>query len=409
MLRYSNNSRRNFDAWIYTINMSTPATLDFDALLAPISESAPSGVSLREHPDLSRTYYAVREARNLAMEAERALARLALMEQRDFDSDLSGQEEPRPVPNWAKVADMASDVLCHHSKDLWAMSWLIEAITRLEGIAGFRDGIQLCREMSQKFWETIYPRPDDEEGYGHTVAQLAGLDNTLSPALEAAPMLASDPRITWVNYQNALDLDQMEPERRAERLEAGGLSMSSFQHVIRQADQQELATTHADLTEAIAQLREFSSVMDELCGKDDSGYPLSPPTANLLRTLERQLQIFDSLTAGILGETEGTAASEVAEVVTGELTDTVRPTGGEANFMQRPVASREEALQHLLRVADYFRKAEPHSPVSYALEQAVRWGRMPLPDLLKDLVSDTSVLAEVFKRMGIATPEESSE
>jgi type VI secretion system protein ImpA len=77
--------------------------------------------------------------------------------------------------------------------------------------------------------------------------------------------------------------------------------------------------------------------------------------------------------------------------------------------MQRPVASRDEALQHLLRVADYFRKAEPHSPVSYALEQAVRWGRMPLPDLLKDLVSDESVLQEVFKRMGITRPDDSSE
>ncbi len=74
--------------------------------------------------------------------------------------------------------------------------------------------------------------------------------------------------------------------------------------------------------------------------------------------------------------------------------------------MQRPVASRDEALQHLLRVADFFRKSEPHSPVSYALEQAVRWGRMPLPDLLKDLVSDDTVLAQVFKRMGIVRPDE---
>jgi type VI secretion system ImpA family protein len=63
--------------------------------------------------------------------------------------------------------------------------------------------------------------------------------------------------------------------------------------------------------------------------------------------------------------------------------------------------SREEALNSLLKVAAFFRSTEPHSPLSYALEQAVRWGKMPLPDLLRDLVRDDEVLVEVYRRMGI--------
>jgi type VI secretion system protein ImpA len=54
-----------------------------------------------------------------------------------------------------------------------------------------------------------------------------------------------------------------------------------------------------------------------------------------------------------------------------------------------------------MKVAEFFRRTEPHSPVSYALEQAVRWGRMPLPDLIKDLVSDDTVRREFFRRTGI--------
>jgi type VI secretion system protein ImpA len=389
--------------------MSTEATLDFEALLAPISDEAPSGPSLREHPELSRTYYSVREARNMAMEAERALARLALMEQSDFDRELGGKEEARPVPNWGKAADMASDLLCQHSKDLWAVSWLIEAATRQAGVAGFRDGIKLCRLMSEKFWDTIHPRPDEEEGYAHTVAQLSGLDNTLSAPLEASPMLLSNDRISWTNYQYALDLDQMDPERRATRIDEGAVSSDEFNKAIRTADRNELLCTQADLSEAIGELKLFSETMDRLCGKDESGYPVGPPTSNLSQTLTRMLQNFNVVTAGLLSTEQAGSQPLAGQPQSGELTDTSGNHAPTGNLMQRPVASRDEALQHLLRVADYFRKAEPHSPVSYALEQAVRWGRMPLPDLLKDLVSDESVLHEVFKRMGISRPDDSSE
>lgn len=117
-------------------------------------------------------------------------------------------------------------------------------------------------------------------------------------------------------------------------------------------------------------------------------------------------QTFNTFTRGLLVEAVEGESTEGA--ITGELTEANSHQQASGNLMRRPVASHNEALQHLLRVADYFRKAEPHSPVSYASEQAVRWGRMPLPDLLKDLVSDQTVLGEVFKRMGIAQPEESS-
>ena len=40
---------------------------------------------------------------------------------------------------------------------------------------------------------------------------------------------------------------------------------------------------------------------------------------------------------------------------------------------------QEDAFRVLTSVADYFRRTEPHSPISFLLERAVRWGRLPLP------------------------------
>jgi type VI secretion system protein ImpA len=63
-------------------------------------------------------------------------------------------------------------------------------------------------------------------------------------------------------------------------------------------------------------------------------------------------------------------------------------------------------LRQLKQVAEFFRKTEPHSPLSYALEQTVRWGGMSLPELLKDFIDNNDVLNGVYRRMGIPIPEE---
>ncbi len=67
--------------------------------------------------------------------------------------------------------------------------------------------------------------------------------------------------------------------------------------------------------------------------------------------------------------------------------------------------TREDALDGLLRVAEFFKRTEPHSPVSYSLEQAVRWGRMNLPQLLSELIDNEDVRTEMFRRLGIPTSD----
>ncbi len=53
------------------------------------------------------------------------------------------------------------------------------------------------------------------------------------------------------------------------------------------------------------------------------------------------------------------------------------------------IASREDALRALGEIANFFRRTEPHSPLSYTLDEAVRRGRMTWPELLAEVVADT--------------------
>jgi type VI secretion system protein ImpA len=67
--------------------------------------------------------------------------------------------------------------------------------------------------------------------------------------------------------------------------------------------------------------------------------------------------------------------------------------------------TRETALRELDRIAEYFRRTEPHSPLAYTLDEAVRRGRMSLSELLAEVLPDAAVRNAMLVRLGIR-PEE---
>ena len=58
----------------------------------------------------------------------------------------------------------------------------------------------------------------------------------------------------------------------------------------------------------------------------------------------------------------------------------------------------------LSQVAEFFRKTEPHSPVSYLVQRAVKWGQMPLDVWLQDVIKDGGVLDGLRETLGLNTP-----
>jgi type VI secretion system protein ImpA len=62
-------------------------------------------------------------------------------------------------------------------------------------------------------------------------------------------------------------------------------------------------------------------------------------------------------------------------------------------------------LRELIRIADYFRRTEPQSPLAYTLDDAVRRGRMSWPELLAELVTDDSTRNAMLTSLGIRPPQ----
>jgi type VI secretion system protein ImpA len=69
------------------------------------------------------------------------------------------------------------------------------------------------------------------------------------------------------------------------------------------------------------------------------------------------------------------------------------------------ITNRQDALKRLADVSEYFKKNEPHSPVSYLVQRAVKWGNMPLENWLQDVIKDETVIFQIRQTLGFNTKD----
>ena len=70
---------------------------------------------------------------------------------------------------------------------------------------------------------------------------------------------------------------------------------------------------------------------------------------------------------------------------------------------QNHLANREQAMQVLQEIADYFKINEPHSPVSYMLQKTIQWSQLPLHEWLAQVIKDENPLEILHELLGVQT------
>jgi type VI secretion system protein ImpA len=381
--------------------MASPEVLDFEALLAPISDESPTGVWLKADPSLNTLYFQVKDAADAARSAERQIREAP----RDEEGKLDASIEP---PDWNAVLVAARKALAEKTKDLWIVAWLIEALCRKHGFAGLRDGFRLTRELCERYWGQLHPPADEddlEEGELTTVMQLAGLngieaEGTLIVPINSIPITDSNNYggLTSADYTQASELQQVtDPEVRQRRIEQGAVSMEMFDSAVHETSPDFFRNLFEDIDACLDEFATMSQVLDEKSG-EHNGYQLSPPTSSIRNVIEDTRERLKGMTRSIFGDGEVGGAESHAEAGAAGGGGPVAATGN--------VQTRDAALREILKIADFFEKTEPHSPMSYTLRQVVRWGRMSLPNLLAELLDDGTVRADLFRRTGIPEPSE---
>lgn len=83
------------------------------------------------------------------------------------------QAEP---PSWTEALDLAKDLL-GQSKDLRIAVGLTRCLIALYGLVGCEIGFKLLSDMLEKYWDHIYPVPEDEDDYIVRINALSPLND----------------------------------------------------------------------------------------------------------------------------------------------------------------------------------------------------------------------------------------
>lgn len=370
-----------------------PDGIDMDALLAPIEGDAAVGADLREDFGAQSPYYRLRDARAEARAAER---------QADADptADFAMPQQ------WRQVRDLALAALTGKSKDLEVAAWLTEAMVRIDGPRGLAAGAHLLSGLAGAFWDDgLFPLPD-EDGIPTRVAPVTGLNGEGGDGTLAQPLrkLALFPRpdgstMAFWQYQQSAALATMEAARAQQRIEAGAIPMDTVEKEARAAGSRHFGALRDNLRAALAEWTAMGEALDAKAGMD------GPPTRAVRELLEELLAV-----ATKYAPAEAAATAESGEAAPGATAGEAGLEGASGSGLPRgPLVgsvNREDMLAELGRIAAFFRKMEPQSPLGYTLEEAIRRGRMSWPELLAEIVTDTAVRDNILMQLGIRPPVE---
>jgi type VI secretion system protein ImpA len=356
--------------------------IDIEGLLSPIRDDSPSGPDLRLDPEKEAIFGRVKDFRQAQDPA--------------VDPAGKGKE-----PDWGAVVRACDEALRTQTKDLELMAYLAEGLTRRHGFAGLQAGIALIHRSLETHWDSIHPGIDEDGISGALRARWVSWlgSSEFQRIVKLAPINRPDPAedrgspdrapdLGWADYEGAQMLgDQtLSEERRKELIGAGYMSLEEFQSRIGVTPAATFRAVLAALEACVSELQALERFAEERFDDPDDQPNLFP-----LRSL--------------LGEVRDFASQRVpAEAEAGERGEAVQHTAGAPSGSAAaagPVGTRQDALKRLREVEDYFRRTEPHSPISHLIGRAVRWGNMSFEELVRDLARNKDVIGHIWETLGL--------
>jgi type VI secretion system protein ImpA len=357
--------------------------INVEQLLAPISAENPSGVEL-SLTDLSGPYLRIKDAYDEA----KKLVKEQIDKETSGGLDRLGKPwRVIPTPDWNSIVQWTSEAIAGNSKDFRLAAWLTEALLRIHGIRGLRDGLLLCKGLCERYWPSIHPAPDEENGHTKTVGPFSGLvqDSTFPAILGSIIVEGAKQGERTVKRFTVLDfLRSKDGKEPAE--DENFASPAEFRSIAEVTSPEFHAQNLAVVSSCIESINWLGDFLKQNCQADEYDEPSAPGVDGIRNQLELVQRAIMELSGGDkIAETESTDESNTT------------PSGSS----KPSTMTRESAFQTIEEIARFFERTEPHTPVHFALRQVVRWGRMPLPDLLAELIEDDGTRDTLGRLIGL--------
>jgi type VI secretion system protein ImpA len=344
--------------------MPSPPILDFDVLIAPIPGDNPAG---------SPVPFAV----NQQLEEMR----------KEIDPDSYSANDPtRPEApkkaDWLGTIKLTQETLRDSSKDLLIAARLTEAMVKVYGFVGLRDGLQLLRLLADQCWDRLLPAIEGEDDLEIRAARFNWLDEKdrgawFPVSLRMVPMMGPDrERYGWQHWKESQG-------------GKGKITGADIERAIQQTKREYAAETVESLEQSSSELEKLVQVLGVKLKTETNNY--APGLSGIREALTDCRMLAQQVLQKKGGPAPGAAPSAAA--------------GPEPEATSQPAAprleTRAEIYARVSEAAAKLQQIEPHSPIPYLLNRAVELGSLPFPDLMKSLILNADVLKVLNRELGI--------
>lgn len=294
--------------------------------------------------------------------------------------------------DWDFVAQRCAALLESRSKDLRLAVWLAEAHAKLRHFRGLGDGFALLAGMCERYWDGMFPLPDDGDGHEQRSGNLAWL-LARTPQLVRRMAVSEDGSVAMADFDAARQRGSMAAQEAADPwgTQAGadaGPGLAELDAARRRNTPAFNQRLLDDARYCLASLAQLQAVVDGKLGAD------GPAFGAAREALLDAIDFIEPLAV------RGVAAP-ATDTVAGPDGAAPPPANRQAAYC--PLQGRTQALAQLREVAEFFRRTEPHSPVAYLADKAAYWGEMPLHVWLRSVLKDPGALAHLEELLGTGT------
>lgn len=357
--------------------------LTLDALLAPIEASQPVGRSLRG----SSAYSAIEQARR----------------QDDPSLPMGHWEYELKRADWKKVSSLCANALASQSKDLQLAAWLLEAQINQAGFTGIAACLCLLENLSQRYWQQIYPKIDDGDlEYRSNIFRW--MNDKLLIALRLVPITASGKaqEYSWSDLELARRNEQAIAAKvsKANEASADGMSSAEMNSSITNTATDAYTWLRATLSDAVYSINSLSTSLDQLFG-DES------PSMAAMKNLLEQILAFVEAELHKRGVRPASAAIPAAATTPEEakLEASLPSRPADLTLSHGVIRDRADAYARLAETAEFLMRLEPHSPVPYLIRRATEWGCLNTVELYQELFLKLGGQLNIFEMLGLDAQE----
>ena len=333
--------------------------LDFESLLTPLAEDAPSGPDLEYDP----VFLQLEQAGSGKPEQQ-------------FGNTLIPAEQP----DWRTVQEHVH-ALATRTRDLRLAVWLTRCGARLGGISAGVDGLRFVHGLLSTRWPDVHPQLDRSDGDDPTMRM-----NALSPLAAPEAVLADLRSAALTGARGSMRVRDIEL----------GLGQDSPT-----ADETVLSESGAIEAMRIALAQDGSLAPQLTLGREAAegivrtiDERLGGAAGPELQPLIRLLRMLDDCSRKLLGVSD--AATE----------DAARPEKSAATVDGAPgsINSRDDVVRALDRLCEWIERHEPSNPAPLLLRRAQRLMSKSFIDIVRDLAPEG--LGQIEKLAGIQTSGE---